>query len=489
MPADVRLPLAAGVGMLLCGAVSLLHDPIAASVGGGPHGPLDLWIARGFGTAAWLAAGLCLSGLVDAVLWRRVVAAALGRPVPGILRTLASLSIHLAAISCAVAFVFESSVGAFLTALGAGGVVLGLALRGMFEDVFTGVAVNLDRVLRIGDWISLSTRDRKLTGRVREIGWRCTQLETEDGQLLVVPNGMLGREVVTNISRPTEPTRFECEILLDPEAAVERVRRILLGAVRSLQGVEGFVADRPGVVLVGPPTDEGVPYLIRYWILPWNPLSPTTARDRVVSRALDHLAIANVPLGRERQEVVVSRRRPLASHEVSLAGRAELLGRVRLFDGLEEGERRRLAADLRRIDLNAGDVLFRQDDRGDTLFIVAEGAVDVLVAQGEAGGPVRVATLGAGDFLGEMSLLTGDPRRATVRAATACMLYELPRATIAAVVEARPEVTEVLSLTLARRKAALESAGRTDVDAVAVEHGRRTLLQRMLHIFGNGAAL
>jgi len=180
---DFRQPLAAAAVVAVCGAATLLHEPLAAVFGGVPGSGLDVWIGRAFGTLAWIAAGLLVSGLVEAVLWRRVVAEMLGRPVPGILRTLASLCIHLAAISCAVAFVFDSSVSGFLTALGAGGVVLGLALRGMFEDVFTGIAVNLDRALAIGDWISVSSQDRELTGRVREIGWRCTQLETEDGRL------------------------------------------------------------------------------------------------------------------------------------------------------------------------------------------------------------------------------------------------------------------------------------------------------------------
>jgi len=227
---------------------------------------------------------------------------------------------------------------------------------------------------------------------------------------------------------------------------------------------------------------DGVPYLLRYWIRPWNPQSPTTARDRVMSRVLADLALANVPLARERHEVLVSRLVSRASHEVSVAERTRLLGRVQLFDGLEEGERRQLAADLRRVAVEAGQVVFRQDDPGETLYVVAEGAVDVLVAQGDAAPSARVATLGAGDFFGEMSLLTGDLRRATVRAATDCVLYELSRETLAGIVETRPAVANTLALTLARRKAALDSAGPAQGDVTAVERGRQTLLQKMLGI-------
>lgn len=485
VPQDFRPPLVAAVAAIACGFVSVLHGPITARLGAIPGSAVEQWISRGFGTLAWLAIASCASGLTDAILWRRVVAAAIKRPVPAILRTLASACIYLTAMLCVVAFVFNSSVGAFVTALGAGGVVLGLALRAIFEDLFTGIAINLDHALGIGDWISVQSAGRRLTGQVKEIGWRCTHLETEDGQLLVVPNGTLGREVVTNISRPVEATRYQSEILLDPDVPVERGRRILLGAIRSLLHVEGFVANRSPAVLVGEPTEDGVPYLLRYWILPWNPLSPTTAQDRVLSRALDHLALANVPVARERQEVLFSRFKPRVSHEVSIVERATLLGRVKLFDGLADDERQQLAADLRRVACEAGEILFRQNEPGETLFVIAEGAVDVLAASADSANMVRVATLGSGEFLGEMSLLTGDPRRATVRAATACVLYELSRETIAGLVEARPELTEILSLALAERRAALDSAGKSAPDATEVDRGRKTILQKMLQLFGS----
>ena len=202
----------------------------------------------------------------------------------------------------------------------------------------------------------------------------------------------------------------------------------------------------------------------------------------MLSRVLEDLALASVPLARERHEVLVSRLEARESHEVSVAERTRLLGRVQLFDGLEEGERRQLAADLRRVVVANGKVVFRQDDPGETLYVVAEGAVDVLVSQGDDQDPTRLATLGAGDFFGEMSLLTGDLRRATVRAATDCVLYELSRETVAGIVATRPDVADILSLTLARRKAALDSAGRTQADAGAVERGRQTILQKMLGI-------
>lgn len=475
-------------------AAAVFHEQVAALVGAPPGGSVDRGIAQVAGTLAWIAAGFLVNRLITDVVWRGIAAAALGRPVPAILRTLTSLAVHLVALSCAVAFVFGQSVAAFLAALGAGGVVLGLALRGMVEDLFAGIAVNLDRVIGIGEWIRLAGGpDGEIIGRVRDIGWRCTQLETDDGILLLVPNGVLGREVVTNLSRPAEPTRQESTIVLDRGVPVERARRILAGAVEAARAERGFVADSRAAVLVGEPNDRGIPYVLRYWILPWNPLSPTTARDRVVSRALHDLDAAGIAPAIEKSELSFARRGVAAAAGTAAgltdgvaAGRLRLLDRVPLFAGLEAAERERIAAAMRPVELAAGATLFEQDATGDTLYVVAEGAVEVLVRGAGGGRPSRVATLGVGEFFGEMSLLTGEPRRATVRAASGCLLYELARDTIERLVASRPSVSDTLSHTLALRRAALEAGGDARPDPAAVEQGRRSLLQKMIAILGGG---
>ena len=228
--------------------------------------------------------------------------------------------------------------------------------------------------------------------------------------------------------------------------------------------------------------------MLRYWILPWNPLSPTTARDRIVSRVCHDLEVAGIAPAIEKSELSFARRGAAAVAEQSADGRLRVLDRVHLFAGLEPADRERLAAAIRPVELPAGKTLFEQDDTGDTLYVVAEGAVEVLARSVGGGAPTRVATLGVGDFFGEMSLLTGEPRRATVRAASGCLLYELTRDTVGELVAARPSVSDVLSHTLAVRRAALEASGDARPDAVVVEHGRRSILQKMLTILGQRPA-
>jgi len=422
------------------------------------------WLSKLLWTLASLAVASLVNRGIGILIWDRLVARALGGKVPAILKSMVSLVVYLVAMSMVVGFVYGYDVAAFLTALGAGGVVLGLAVRGIFSDLFTGLAVNLDGNVAIEDWVLLTPRGsaaKPLLGRVREIGWRSTQLETEEGNLLIIPNTLLAEDLVTNFSRPSVATRYECPIDLDPSVPCDRAKRILLGAARSLAATPGFIAEREPAVLVSGTSERGVEYLIRYWIKPWTPLSPTSARDAVLSRALHHLSVAGLAPAIEKTEIFYDRIPERRGADSALESREDLLASIHLFAGLAAEDRRHLAADLRRRQLSPEETVVQQGDTGDTLYVIAEGALDVLVTTEKASSPVRVATLGAGDFFGEMSLFTGELRRATVRSATPAVIYELSRDTVAELIERRPDVAEALSRAVAERTVGLDQAKRS----------------------------
>ena len=422
------------------------------------------WLTKFLWALTALAAASLVNRAIGILIWDRLVSRALGGKVPGILKSMVSVFVYLVAMSVVVGFVYGHDVAAFLTALGAGGVVLGLAVRGIFSDLFTGLAVNLDGNVAIEDWVLLTPRGsaaKPLLGRVREIGWRSTQLETEEGNLLIIPNTLLAEDLVTNFSRPSSATRYECPIELDPSVPCDRAKRILLGAARSLAATPGFIAEKEPVVLANGTTERGVEYLIRYWIKPWDPLSPTSARDAVLSRALHHLAVAGLAPAIEKTEIFYDRMPEQRGSDATVESRERLLASIQLFAGLVAEDRRHLAADLQQRLLSPHETIVQQGDMGDTLYVIAEGALDVLVTTDNSPSPIRVATLGAGDFFGEMSLLTGELRRATVRSATPAVVYELSRDTVAALIERRTDVAELLSRAVAERTVGLDQAQRS----------------------------
>lgn len=134
----------------------------------------------------------------------------------------------------------------------------------------------------------------------------------------------------------------------------------------------------------------------------------------------------------------------------------DVLAAIPLFSGvLAESERQALVANSARVRLPPGHALMTEGDFGTSMFVIETGAVSVTAS--DARGISRpVAKLGGGDIVGEMSLMTGARRNATVIALTAVDVLEIPKPALESVLARRPELLERFKPELARRQAELD---------------------------------
>ena len=144
---------------------------------------------------------------------------------------------------------------------------------------------------------------------------------------------------------------------------------------------------------------------------------------------------------------------------------AELLRSVPLFAAVPDEDFDRVVAHIRQRTVPAGEVILKQGDKGETLLLIARGVVRVVLESPE--GPVEVATLMAGDFFGEMALLRGEPRTATCRAVSTCVLYELRKADFDTVRTSCPGLERAIEEIEHRRRLELldareEASGRSE---------------------------
>ncbi len=442
----------------------------------------------GLNVLIWLVGAYLASRILNRFFWDGVVARALGRPVPSVLKDFGMVFVYMVASVFVAALVFNQPIGGFLATLGAGGVILGFALRNLLSDVFTGLAVNFDNNFAIGDWLIVpsGTGAGGSIGQVDEISWRCTRLTCEDGTTIVLPNSILGQEQVVNISRPSAWTRYQAEITIDYSVPVERARRILLTALQAACMQAGFAKDNQPKVLIGKTGKRGVQYLLRYWIHPWHPLSPSTCHDLVLTAALQHLQTAGITPAYTKEEVFYE---PLPAKHFqghTIADKVELLSRIAVFERLEEEELKRVAVEMARLQFSPGEVLFRRNEEGDSLFILIEGLLNVQINLDGNGTEETVGQLSPGEFFGEMSLLTGEPRSATIQARTSAVVYEIYRPTIVRLIEERPEISECMSRAVAQRRMNLDQARArlADSEAAAKVHSiTRQLMGKMKSFF------
>lgn len=137
--------------------------------------------------------------------------------------------------------------------------VIGLALQNTIANIFAGLALHLDRTLGINDWVKVGDK----VGRIAEIKWRSTLLWTEDGDLLILPNGQLLDAEVLNLSRPDNVQREEITVGFHYRHPPNEVKPILLDAVLSTPGV--LTDPTPDCILTDF-ADSAITYTLRYWI-------------------------------------------------------------------------------------------------------------------------------------------------------------------------------------------------------------------------------
>lgn len=141
-----------------------------------------------------------------------------------------------------VGFVFGMPIATLVTTSGVVAIIFGLALQNTLGDVFSGIALTLGKAYAIGDWIQLSDGT---AGRVTETNWRSTNLLNGGYNAVVVPNSILARQGVTNLSRPDETHQIMLAVRVattTPNFVEEVMRSVLEGSTRIVKTPPPIVA-------------------------------------------------------------------------------------------------------------------------------------------------------------------------------------------------------------------------------------------------------
>ncbi|MBV8400061.1 MAG: mechanosensitive ion channel family protein [Acetobacteraceae bacterium] len=432
-------PLLAPILLATTGFLAYALAPaIAEWFGLLPRGTGVLVIRDLAGICAWLALAWTCGRVVEILLRRAAAVSRRPAPYPRLLTDLIRAALFAGASAAILLFVFERSATGLVATSSVLIAVIGFALRYIISDVFSGIALGIDHPYRIGDWIETVEGS---AGRVVEIGWRTTRLVSRDSIDVIVPNGLIAGRRLINYGSGEQPYRTSLRVALDPSLPAERAKRVLLGgALDAARIIPGLAPD----VVLQEYADGAAVYVVRFMVPDYG--QETSCRDAVggaVLRALDH---AGLGLARIASEVLLS---PADRHRGS--HREKLLGHIDLFRAFDETEFSELARQMNQHVFAKGAVIVRRGEPGQSLFVLVEGALQVGITDGADEPAIRL--LAPGEIFGEMSLLTGQPRSATVTAATDVLVYEIHKEVLDPVLQRCPEVIDALAVMMADRLA------------------------------------
>ncbi|MBI5277816.1 MAG: mechanosensitive ion channel [Burkholderiales bacterium] len=355
--------------------------------------------------------------------------------------------------------------------------VVAFSMQDTLGNVLGGVMLQLDHSLRVGDWVRIDDTG----GRVVDVRWRYTAIETRSRERVVVPNSWLMKNRFTVIRAPDGGQlawRRAVSFNVDPAADPDRVATALEHSVLDAR-IPHVLAHPPPSAILGDLGSGFSRYTLRYWLADPQFDDPTDSAVRV--HALAALARAGVRPGvpvEERLTVKENDSWRAAAERRESGRRLQAIRSTELFAHLPEPEQAQLAAHLVHAPFAAGDIMTREGSVAHWLYLVIEG--EAAVSADGPNGPVALGTLHGGDVFGELGMLTGEPRRATVVALTAMDCYRLDKAGFASLLKLRPEVAHEVAAIAERRSAEL---GARMARAGTPQPAHGDLLARLLRFF------
>ncbi|MEA3227499.1 MAG: mechanosensitive ion channel family protein [Campylobacterota bacterium] len=413
----------------------------------------------------WLNIGWFLAKSVN--LWAIVVNNYFQIVTPKLLKDITIFMIFVFTVVGILAIVLKFPIGGIFITSGIASIFVGLLLKNVLTDIFSGIILNIELPYKIGDFIEI---ENGIKGKVVDINWRTTTIKPISTNIYnIIPNKVMIAMVIKNYNRPNEYYRQYVELKLAFSVEPSHAISILTAAVQAVE--EKFKNTKTDAVIMGI-DDGGIRYRIRYWIPEF--LLQHHMRTRVVTSVMKHLYQAGITPLYNPQDLFVATMPIKEEHNLQ-----HILSRILLFEVFTDEELAKLTKHSNTIIKKADEVIVSENDTKRSLYVILEGLVKL--EKEENNQQELLKTLEAGDIFGEFSLLTNEKYFVTITTITKTVLCEIEEIDIRDILQNRPEIITDLSKTLAKhtllnKDCYLKVAN--DVDAKDISN--ETLAERFL---------
>ncbi len=324
-------------------------------------------------------------------------------------------------------------------------VVIGLAVQATLNNFFSGLIIQAEQPFAIGDWLKFDGKE----GRVVGISWKSTQLLTREQVLIYIPNSILASSTFSNYSRPTRKKIARIFIGLEYGVPYNKVKRVITE-----------VADQHPRVLKQPRVnirlveygDFAITYEIRVWHTSYA-YEPQLKAD-LYQQLWYALRRNNIRIPFPIRDVFHGHieRKHNENQSLTLKAQAKIMmEQVPILSPLSDDELTDLSQNVN-IDLyGVGELIVQENKDGDSMYIIRSGACEAMKTR-KSGRIELLSTMQAGDFFGEISLLTGEKRTATIKATQDTSVIVIKKAVFSKIIIANPVISEQIAQVVLERQ-------------------------------------
>ncbi len=429
------------------------------------------------GATAFLLSTALIVALVNRCVWDFYFEQRRRIPIPHFLREVVALLIFLIAllVILSVGYHAERELKGLLAGSGVAAIIFGFAGQNLFGGIIAGMSLQINRPYKVGDWLLASGH----YAEVMEINWRSTRLRTNDGIYLDIPNNEIVRQTIINLHYPTEVHAMRIRVAVDYNVPPNRVKDVLARAANSAHGVLKEPRVKVFLIDFG---DHAISYEIKFSM--GNHAAINEVNDAIRTNIWYEFKREHITIPFPIRTLQIERK-PARPADEDYAHAVAILRGEPLFQCLSDSQIGNLVKQSHLDQFGRGERIIEEGASGESMFVMLQGTAQVSVLKNST--PIPVATLTSGDCFGEMSLLTGERRSATVHAQGDSFVMEISKDVMGEVIREAPECLRQLSEILAARRLETEGIVKTAVqpaDHAAKEREyRATFLARLQQMF------
>jgi small-conductance mechanosensitive channel len=357
--------------------------------------------------------------------------------VPSFLREILLMGVYLLVGATGLRVIFHINVSSILAATTVLTAALAFALQSSLANIVSGFHVQADRNFKRRTWVWI--KDEDIYGEIVNVGFRNTTLKTLEQYLVSVPNSFMTQNIVQTIgNRVDRPAGINLKVLLHYAFPPERAMAVLF---HTLLEEPGILRDPAPSVRIDWFKENGIQYNLRFYLEDYGTI--LMVRNRILMRVWYAVTREGYSFPFPHREVIVQKSKP--PFQLSDQGIHWNLRQIEFLSCLSNENLEELTKRTHLRVFGDGETVVQQGDGGNSLFINLCGELAVSV-DGR-----KVAMLTGGEFFGEMSLLTGEKRRATVIAVGEVWIIEITKLALDPIIHSNPSIAEELSVALERR--------------------------------------
>jgi small-conductance mechanosensitive channel len=375
---------------------------------------------------------------------------------PRLIKDLMVIILYIIGILLIAKYYLNIQLTVFLASSAVLTVVIGFALQDILGDLFSGITLNLEESLNIGDWIRIGEHE----GKIEQFRWRSIKIRTTDNVLVLIPNRIASKEEVSSFGGSRQLFALRLKIGVSYKNSPDFVISTISDVLNTIPAV--LTKPKP-LVMVNKFDDFAIVYEIKFWLTDFSlrdPVKSEIQRKTWYAFKRNDIQIP-FPIRDIYIKDIKKEKIPLSPQWADMDKQQiiAVLQKNEVLNTISQDQLEILAEDIEIMLYGIGETLIKEGEEGRYFYHFLDGEAEVLKND------KVIIRLKANDYVGEMSLFTGEKTTADVRIARESRVLRISSGRFRETVRLNEKMARKLSEVIAQRKGQLMELEKKEDDS------------------------